>query len=182
MNNISYVIPKQIYADDIKALRARLKMTQKEFALFCNVSKPTIERWEMSDKEISGPVTLLLQIFLMHPDIADELALPEKQYPLRLWYYYINTVCTVIDVDIVGQRVKIKNYTNNLVFRAFGKNEHPTFKDYEEFLSSRCIPKERDKMKLVLKDIGVPFYDPMLIIEKTEGRMAEDDFWIRIER
>ena len=25
-------------------------------------------------------------------------------------------------------------------------------------------------------------YDPILIIEKTEGRMAEDKFWIRIER
>lgn len=37
-------------------------------------------------------------------------------------------------------------------------------------------------MKLVLKDIGVPFYDLYLIIQKTEGRMAEDDFWIRIER
>ena len=28
----------------------------------------------------------------------------------------------------------------------------------------------------------VPFYDPIMIIEKTEGRMAEDNFWIRIER
>ena len=37
-------------------------------------------------------------------------------------------------------------------------------------------------MKLVLKDLDVPFYDPLLIIEKTQGRMAEDDFWIRIER
>ena len=40
----------------------------------------------------------------------------------------------------------------------------------------------RDKMKLILKDLGLPFYDPIMIIEKTEGRMAEDDFWIRIER
>lgn len=37
-------------------------------------------------------------------------------------------------------------------------------------------------MKLILKDLGLPFYDPIMIIEKTEGRMAEDDFWIRIER
>ena len=42
--------------------------------------------------------------------------------------------------------------------------------------------KVRDKMKLILKDLGLPFYDPIMIIEKTEGRMAEDDFWIRIER
>ena len=53
---------------------------------------------------------------------------------------------------------------------------------YLEFLESRCFPKSRDKMKLVLKDLRLPFYDPIMIIEKTEGRMAEDDFWIRIER
>lgn len=53
---------------------------------------------------------------------------------------------------------------------------------YEEFLESRCFPSSRDKMKLVLKDLELPFYDPLMIIEKTGGRMAEDDFWIQIER
>ncbi len=182
MNKTKYVIPNSIKAEDIKAMRAKLGMTQKEFALFCNVSKATVERWEMSDKEVTGPISLLAQIMLLHPEIAEELKIPEKKYPLRLWYYYLNTVCTVIDVDIVNQRVRIKNYTDNLIFRAFGKNEHPSFRDYEEFLKTRCFPEERDKMKLVLKDLGIPFYDPFMIIEKTEGRMAEDDFWIRIER
>ncbi len=37
-------------------------------------------------------------------------------------------------------------------------------------------------MKLILKDLDLPFYDSLMIIEKTQGRMAEDDFWIRIER
>jgi putative transcriptional regulator len=37
-------------------------------------------------------------------------------------------------------------------------------------------------MKIGLRELGIPFYDPLLIIEKTAGRMAEDDFWIRIER
>ena len=37
-------------------------------------------------------------------------------------------------------------------------------------------------MKLILDDLGIPFYEPMLIIEKTEGKMAEDDFWLKIER
>ena len=182
MKNINYVTPNSIKAEDIKALRGKLKMTQKEFALFCNVSKPTVERWEMSDKEITGPITLLAQIVLLHPDIAEELSLPKKKYPLRLWYYHLDTVCTIIDVDTINQRVSIKNYTNNLIFRAFGRNEHPTFADYEEFLRSRCFPEERDKMKIMLRELDIPFYDPMMIIEKTDGRMAEDDFWIRTDR
>lgn len=177
-----YVVPKEIYAEDIKAIRARLGMTQQEFALFCNKSKPTVERWEMSDKPITGPIAFLVQYALLHPDMQEELSLPEKVYPLRLWYYYHNTVCTIIDVDVINQNVRIKNYTSNLLYRAFGKKENPTYEDYEEFLKSRCFPEERDKMKLMLKGLELPFYDPLMIIEKTNGRMAEDDFWIRIER
>ena len=63
-----------------------------------------------------------------------------------------------------------------------GRNTEPSFDDYEEFLRSRCFPETRDKMKLELKRLGLPFYDPLMIIEKTEGRMADDHFWIRIER
>lgn len=68
------------------------------------------------------------------------------------------------------------------MFRAFGTIENPDYNDYLEFLESRCFLKSGDKMKLILKDLGLPFYDPIMIIEKTAGRMAEDDFWIRIER
>ena len=68
------------------------------------------------------------------------------------------------------------------MFRAFGVNETPSFEDYEEFIESRCFPRTRDKMKIMLEGLGIPFYDPILIVEKTGGRMAEDDFWIKIER
>ncbi len=91
-------------------------------------------------------------------------------------------LCTLIDVDEIKQRVLIKNYTDNLLFRAFGKNETPSFADYEEFLESRCFPKSRDKMKLMLKEYDIPFYDPLLIIERTGGRMEDDDFRIVVER
>ena len=55
----------------------------------------------------------------------------------------------------------------------FGK-ENPDYAMYQEFLESRCFPESRDKIKLVLKDLDIPFYDPFMIIEKTEGRMAEE--------
>lgn len=80
------------------------------------------------------------------------------------------------------RKVKAKNYTDKIMFRAFGVVETPDYDQYLEFLESRCFPSSRDKMKLIPKDLDLPFYDPMMIIEKTEGRMAEDDFWIRIER
>ena len=111
-----------------------------------------------------------------------ELAIPEKVYPLRLWYMSGDQVSTIIDVDEQNRKVEIHNYTKDYIARAFGVIECPSFEDYEAFLESRCFPRTRDKLKLVLEDLGLPFYDPFMIIEKTEGRMAEDDFWIRIER
>ena len=93
-----------------------------------------------------------------------------------------NMVCTLIDIDETERLVKIKNYIDNPQYRAFGINTEPTYEDYEEFIESRCFPRTRDKMKLELQRLGIPFYDPILIVEKTEGRMAEDRFWIRIER
>lgn len=101
---------------------------------------------------------------------------------LRLSYMFRDELCTVINIDEKNKSVEITNYTDHLLKRAFGVLEKPTYEQYEEFLESRCFPRTRDKMKLMLKEYDIPFYDPMLIIEKTEGRMAEDDFWIRMER
>ena len=95
---------------------------------------------------------------------------------------YKQTICTVIDVNEMQRKIQIYNYTDNVMFQAFGVNEEPTYEEYLEFLESRCFPESRDKMKLILKDLNLPFYDPFMIIEKTEGKMAEDDFWIKIER
>lgn len=115
------------------------------------------------------------------PECIDQLKIPEKILPLRMWYMYKNKRCTLIDVDEAKQLVKIVNYTPNVQFRAFGSNENPDFEDYQEFLESRCFPRSRDKLKIILDNLDLPYYDPFLIIEKTQGRMAEDDFWINIE-
>ena len=37
-------------------------------------------------------------------------------------------------------------------------------------------------MKLMLKELNLPFFDPFMIIQKTGGGMTEDDFHIDIER
>ncbi len=180
--NDKYAIPEYVLAKDIKRVREMLKMTQKEFASFVNTSKRTIERWETSNEKINGAIVPLLNMIENNLDYIEKIKIPEKELPLRLYYMNKQNICTIIDVDVLKQKIKIKNYTNNLMYRAFGVVENPTFKDYEDFLKSRCFPETRDKLKLVLEDLNLPFYDPFLIIEKTEGRMAEDDFWIKIER
>lgn len=168
-------------AGELKEIRKKLNLTQKEFAALIGSSKSTIERWERSDEEIHGPIVLLLKYLELYPDYVWSMEIPDREFPVRMWYMYGNHKCTMIDVDEVKQAVSIRNYTDNVMFRAFGKNPAPSFEDYQEFLESRCFPRSRDKMKLILQDLGLPFYDPFMIIKKTEGRMAEDNFWIYIE-
>lgn len=182
MRKRNFVIPKYTSSEEIKKVRKKLGLTQKEFAELIGCSKPTIERWESGDTPVKGPIVLLLQFLDREPETVQRLEIPERVYPIRLWYMHNQTVCTLIDVDEINQKVRIKNYVDHIMFRAFGRVETPDFQMYQEFLESRCFPRTRDKMKLVLKDLDLPFYDPFMIIEKTEGRMAEDDFWIRIER
>jgi putative transcriptional regulator len=178
-----YVMNQSLCGEDIRQVRNLLGMTQKEFASFVCASKRTVETWESKKgEEISGPIVPLVEILLRKPELAEKLELPADRWKLRLIYYYKHLVCSVIDVDEAKRRVRVRNYVHNPVFRAFGVNTEPEYEDYEEFLKSRCFPETRDKIKLELKRLGIPFYDPIMIIEKTEGRMAEDHFWLRIER
>lgn len=177
-----FITPDYTTAEEIKKVRKELHLTQKEFAEFINCSKPTVERWERSTDVICGPIVLLLKMLQKYPDYEQKVKIPEKEWPLRIWYMHGQDVCTLIDVNEQERKIKIRNYTDKIMFRAFGVVENPDYNQYQEFLVSRCFPESRDKMKLILKDLGLPFYDPIMIIEKTEGRMAEDAFWLRIER
>lgn len=177
-----FAIEDNLTGKDIRLLRKKLGITQIEMAALFDVSPKTLERWEYENKKLTGPIVALAKLLWEKPQIVEHLEIPPKTCPLRLWYMCKNRICTVIDVDERNRMVRIYNYTNDLLSRAFGVIEHPSFEDYEEFLESRCFPRTRDKMKLILKEMDLPFYDPFMIIEKTNGRMAEDDYWIRIER
>ena len=177
-----FALPEEIGAEDIKGMRRQLGMTQKEFAALMRVSKATVVHWENSKKALTGPVILALKLLWEMPDLAADLSISEQELPLRLYYFYKNTLCTLIDVEDSTMRVRIRNYTRKVQFRAFGTNTEPTYEDYKAFLESRCFPPSRDKVKLELQHLGLPFYDPLMIIEKTEGRMAEDDFHLVVER
>lgn len=177
-----YALEHQVTGEEIRRCRKRLGLSQEDFAKFANVSKKTVERWEYSKTPITGPIVTLVNILRENPQIEEERKIPERKTRLRLSYMFRDELCTVIDVDERNRDVEVVNYTRHLLKRAFGKIEKPSYQQYEEFLESRCFPPTRDKMKLVLREYDIPFYDPMMIIERTEGRMAEDDFWIRIER
>ena len=179
--NDNYALTDSINSDDIRKFRRINNLSRKELSSFLDVSVKTIEKWENSDNDINGPIVFLINILFDNPELIDKYRLPEKKYPIRLFYMSSNKINTVIDVDILKRKVSFKNYTDNLLLRAFGNKESVSYEDFEDFLESRCFPKSRDKLKIELEHYDVKSYDPLSIIRKTKGKLVEDDCYILIE-
>ncbi len=96
-------------------------------------------------------------------------------------FYDGEFLCTQIIADFTDETLSIENMTEHIVKTAFGKNETPTWEDFRFFLEERCLPRSRSGIREYLEAIGVEEYEPLEIIKKTEGRMAEDNQWIRWE-
>ena len=98
---------------------------------------------------------------------------------MRLTYMFRRQPCTVIDVDFLDRKVVIQNKTDDILHRAFGVIEDPTWNDFENFLRDRCFPQTRGNCKELLREMGLTDYDPLQIAEKTKGRLADDEMWLR---
>ena len=97
---------------------------------------------------------------------------------LRLCYYDGDTLCTKICADKVTRCLAAENLVDDPLSTAFGVNTAPTWEDLEAFLEERCIPRQRDGLQYYLQELGLEHYDPLAIVRKTQGRMAEDHGWL----
>ncbi len=139
-----FAFPSEIYAEDIRAARKALHMSQTGFADFLGVSVKTVSKWEQGNNPVRDPVVPLLSILFADRQIPGKYEIPEQKYPVRLFYMYMNQCCTIIDVNESERIVKIINFTPYPMYRAFGTIDSPTFEEYETFLESRCFPRERE--------------------------------------
>lgn len=98
------------------------------------------------------------------------------------YYVYMNREqpCTVILVNHLERKVMIRNLTEDLLSRAFGRKERPDWEDYLGFMEERCMPRSRYGIKEELRQLGLDVYEPEEIIAKTEGRVYGDAQWIYI--
>ena len=90
-------------------------------------------------------------------------------------------LCSVICADLTDQTVKHEDYTNDYVKTPFGNNKNPDFSDFENFLEERCIPKSRAGIREYLDVLNLDSYEPLEIIKKTKGVMAEDQIHLELE-
>lgn len=105
----------------------------------------------------------------------------EDHQILMLSYFDGEKLCSKIAADYSDKTVCVENFTDDVVKMAFGNNEFPGWTDYKEFLESRCVPRARAGLRHYLNTLGLEEYDPLEIIRKTAGKMAEDQQWIQIE-
>ena len=100
---------------------------------------------------------------------------------MMIEFYDKEMLCTKIIADFTDKTLSVQNLTEHIVKTAFGRNEAPTWEDLLNFFEERCVPRNRSGIREYLEAIGVEEYNPLEIIKKTNGRMAEDDQWIKLE-
>jgi len=123
------------------------------------------------------------QIILSRSTSGEEFAVRglEQKHDVRLFLLYdCNVLCTTIYADFTVKRIVAENHLNDHIKTAFGNNTLPSWDDFQIFLQERCIPKERAGLREYMEAIDVSEYDPVEIIRKTAGRMAEDNQWLEI--
>ena len=141
----------------------------------CKVTLPTTWLEAMGISESQRELELSFdgeRITLSRPD-----AVSDAGHDVRTFHFYDGQrLCTTIRADFTARTVSAENYVADPVKTAFGNNPHPTWADFQE----RCIPRQRAGLREYLEAIGVAEYDPLQIIQKTKGRMAEDQQWLEI--
>jgi len=124
------------------------------------------------------------KIILSQKESGEEFAARKlaQKHDVRLFLFYDGEkICAGIYADFNDKSLVVENHVSNPVKTAFGNNTVPTWQDLQLFLEERCIPCQRAGLREYLEAIGVGEYDPLEIIGKTKGRMAEDNQWLSIE-
>lgn len=79
----NFAVNEYVTSDEIKKIRKKLHLTQKEFAQLVGSSKPTIERWEKENAQIRGPIVLLIEMLNHDMDYVVSLKIPPKKLQIR---------------------------------------------------------------------------------------------------
>lgn len=57
-------------AEDVKAIRSKLGLSQSEFALMIGVSVATLQNWEQGRRRPEGPARALLRVAAFDPELV----------------------------------------------------------------------------------------------------------------
>ena len=97
-------------------------------------------------------------------------------------YFDKDILCSTIICDFTDKTLRVENHTDYLLKTAFGILEKPKWNDFLEFLEERCVPRTRENLGMILNELELERFDPISIVDKTQGRMAEDLQWLKITK
>lgn len=83
-------------------------------------------------------------------------------------------------VNFDTREVDVEQYDDFILRRPFWK-EPVTVEDVINFFKRRCFPRTRHNCEQLLRDLGLSYYDPIAIVQKTHGLMFDDYIWVRFK-
>ena len=162
-------------ADNIKMKNKRNAGRKKEFSASQIDEMKEMQAMNISQQRIAECFNTTRQT------VAKYLNYETENYTMKIDYMFKTSVCTTIYVDFLRKKISIVNKTDDILHRAFGVNENPSWQDFLDFVSDRCFSESRGDRKAVLKALGVESFDPIQIIEQTKGKTYEDRQWMRFK-
>lgn len=67
--------------EEVRAIRKKLGLRQRDLAELMDISVKTVERWERDENMITGPAAVLLRILDEYPQLEEVFRIPEKSIP-----------------------------------------------------------------------------------------------------
>ena len=91
------------------------------------------------------------------------------------------TPITKVYVNPLTKKVTFKNYKEYFLDKAFGVKEHVTYEDVLNFLEERTVPRNRERIDLILSELHLKEYDPVALCKYFGGRVGEDHRYVEFE-
>ena len=99
----------------------------------------------------------------------------------KMQYMYKNRLVAEYAFDVAKNKVYITQVGQELMDKPFGDLKAVSMKVFENFLESRCFPKQRHGCGDLLNALELETYDPFAIVAKTYGRQWDDYYWLKYE-
>ncbi len=150
---------------NLKSLRNKLDMTQKEFAEKFNIPLRTIQKWERGG---SVPPEYILE------SLEKIVFLEESEVMFDVYWKNEKTA----RVRALGQDVYIERFCLHPVKQIFYADRISRYK-LGEILRDRCWSEQRNDLPVLLANLGLTEFNPYEICRVTHGKMYQDNIWFR---
>lgn len=169
------------FINQVKERRKEKGLSQAELAKLVGVPQSTIGRFE-SKKTFPNLKTLskIADVLNMEIDLKEK----DTRSPYIKRWDNLRFTCywkdePVSDVYVRGNEAFIKRYIKHHPVKQIFYSDKMDLYKLTEILKSRCWQEDRADIDLILKKLGIEYYDPLEIVKKTHGISYNDFLWFQ---